>query len=387
MKKYLAIIVFLYAHLSQAQTALHNSGNLRIHEGGQLGFHTDLINDGVFDQNAGLAGFYGENLISVSGAFSPQFFDAELLQENGLVVTTSISVANNMNFIMGNVFNALDDPNTRLNFLENAFYIGQSDVAKVVGFASVENRQNFIFPVGDANTLRTLGINTSSNVSAANCAYFFENPNAPTSLSEQFNTARRERDLSEVSEREFWVLTGSTPTTVTATWNARSALIDIALAIEDITLVGWNIALRQWVSLGTQAVVGDLTEGFITSEVMVPDTYAAITFGANPLPQDTFAVNNPTLGNYFLTPDGDGVNDFLVIDALDEFPNNTVLIFDRSGQKVFERENYIDEFNGFSNTNNFVVNREAGLPEGVYFYIATLKDLELEYQGFLYLNR
>ncbi len=387
MNKGNLILFFFCSLLSFAQNALYNSGNLRIHEGGQLGFHTDLINDGVFDQNAGLAGFYGENLISVSGAFSPQFFDVELLQENGLFLATSISVANNMNFIMGNVFNTLDDPGTRLNFLENAFYIGQSDVAKVIGFASVTNRQNFIFPVGDANTLRTLGINGSSNVSAASCAYFFENPSAPTSLAEQFNTTSRERDLGEVSEREFWVLTGSTPTTVTATWNARSALIDIALEIEDITLVGWNIALRQWVSLGTQAAVGDLTEGFITSEVIVPDTYAAITFGANPLPQDTFAVNNPTLGNYFLTPDGDGINDFLVIDELEESPNNTVVIFNRSGQKVFERENYVNEFNGFSNTDNFVVNRQSGLPEGVYFYIATLKDLQLEYQGFLYLNR
>ncbi len=387
MNRVFVIVMLSFAALGQAQTALYNSGNLRIHEGGLLGFHTDLINDGVFDQNVGLAGFYGENIISVSGAFSPQFFDVELLQENGLALSTSISVANNMNFIVGNIFNALDDPGTRLNFLENAFYIGQSDVAKVVGFASVVNRQNFIFPIGDTSTLRTLGINASSNVSAANCAYFFENPNAPTSLSERFNTASRERDLGEVSEREFWVLTGNTPTTVTATWNARSTLVDIALEVEDITLVGFNIALQRWVSLGTQAVVGDLSEGFITSEVIVPDTYAAITFGANPLPLDSFAVNNPTLGNYFLTPDGDGINDFLVIDELDESPNNTVVVFNRSGQKVFERENYVNEFNGFSNTNNFVVNREAGLPEGVYFYIATLKDLQLEYQGFLYLNR
>ncbi|MEM1340626.1 MAG: gliding motility-associated C-terminal domain-containing protein [Bacteroidota bacterium] len=387
MKKLWFIGIFIMAWGSRAQTGVYNSGNLRIHEGGQLGFHTNLINDGVFDQNLGLAGFYGENQNSISGAFSPRFFDMELLQDNGIFLETSVAVLNNMNFIVGNVFNDLANPATRLDFLQNAFYIGHSDIAKVVGYAGLSNKQNFIFPVGDSNNLRSLGINASGVVTQSQCAYFPENPNAPTSFPEQLNTDRRERDLGEVSEREFWVLTGSTATTVTATWNAQSALVDFALELEDVTLAGWNILLQQWISLGTQSVVGDLTEGFITSEAFIPDNYAAITFAANPLPQDSFIVNNPTLGNYFLSPDGDGTNDFLVIEGLEESPNNTVIIFNRLGQKVFERENYVNEFNGFANVNNLVVNKEAGLPEGVYFYIAILKDLELEYQGFLFLNR
>ena len=119
----------------------------------------------------------------------------------------------------------------------------------------------------------------------------------------------------------------------------------------------------------------------------MPDDYGAITFAAMPLPPDSFFVNNPSLGNYFLSPDGDGINDFLIIDELDQSPNNRVLIFNRLGQKVFEQENYVNEFNGFSNIDSLVFDLEAGLPEGVYYYIAILKDLELEYQGFLYLNR
>ncbi len=387
MKKGYFIIFLFLGRLVFAQTALYNSGNLRIHEGGRLGFHTDLINDGVFDQNVGLTGFYGNGILQVSGAFSPQFHDVELLQENGLFLATSLSVSNNMNFVLGNVFNTLNDPNTQLNFLENSFYIGHSDLAKVVGYAGVENRRNFVFPVGDANSLRSLGINASSALPRAQCAYFFENPDAPQTLRERFNTARTERDLGTISEREFWVITGSTPTTLTATWNTRSALADIAPALEEITLAGWNIATQRWISLGTQAVVGDLNEGFITSETLVPDDYGAITFAAMPLPPDSFSVNNPSLGNYFLSPDGDGINDFLIIDELDQSPNNRILIFNRLGQKVFEKENYVNEFNGFSNIDSLVFDLEAGLPEGVYYYIATLKDLELEYQGFLYLNR
>ena len=39
----------------------------------------------------------------------------------------------------------------------------------------------------------------------------------------------------------------------------------------------------------------------------------------------------------------------------------------------------------FSNIDNLVINREAGLPGGIYFYIVTMYDLGYEFQGFLYL--
>ena len=50
-------------------------------------------------------------------------------------------------------------------------------------------------------------------------------------------------------------------------------------------------------------------------------------------------------------------------------------------------QNYVDEFNGVSNVDNFVINREQGLPEGMYYYLISLDDLGLNYQGFLYLER
>ena len=83
----------------------------------------------------------------------------------------------------------------------------------------------------------------------------------------------------------------------------------------------------------------------------------------------------------------DGINDVLVIPELASSPNNKLQIFDRNGIKVFERENYRDEFAGVANVDGLVLNKEAGLPEGVYFYLASLLDLALEYQGFLFLDR
>ena len=72
---------------------------------------------------------------------------------------------------------------------------------------------------------------------------------------------------------------------------------------------------------------------------------------------------------------------------MSESPNNSLLIFNRFGQKVYEKINYVDEFIGISNTGSFVLSQDIGLPQGFYYYLVTLDDLELEYQGFLYLER
>lgn len=373
--------------LAHGQTALYNSGNLQQHANGQLGFHTNLINDGSFDDNVSLTGFYGTGALTVSGAFMPQFFDMELLVDNGLFLETGLGVRNNLNFIAGDVVTPKNNKLVYLDFKQEAFFTGENDAAKVDGYAAVTNRSFFSFPVGDAVQLRPLLLESDRTNEFALCAYFSEDPNNPASINDQFFTDEKVRDIGEISTSEFWVLEADASSTITISWNQFSNLGALANGPEDLIVVGWNIAASQWVILGNTAFGGDINQGFITSEKFVPNNFAALTFGTIPLPLDTFAVNNPTLGDYFLSPDGDGINDFLVIEGMEESPNNSLLIFNRFGQKVFEKINYVDEFTGISNMTNLVINKEIGLPEGVYFYVATLNDLELEYQGFLFLNR
>jgi len=59
-------------------------------------------------------------------------------------------------------------------------------------------------------------------------------------------------------------------------------------------------------------------------------------------------------------------------------------IFDRFGLEVFKKENYTDQFSGIPNT-SMVLGKEQSLPTGVYFYTIYAADLDLNYQGFLYL--
>lgn len=388
MKKNLYISFFFIAGLLQAQTGLYNSGNIRIHTNGNIGFHTDLINDSAFDQNQGLAGFYGNKVIQVLGNISPAFNDMEIMVASNLFLQTSVNVLNNTNFVDGNVLTPQNNQAINLNFVDTGFFTGENDATKVTGVAAMTNRNVFSFPVGDQTQLRPLMLDSEATTPLVVCAYFFENPSNPSSIVENFNVDQKVRDIGTVTDREFWIIQSDIPAKVTISWNQRSDLAAIPnSSLDAIIVVGWSKSANQWIVIGNSAISGDVSQGFVTSETFVPSEFSAITFGTIPLPTDTFAVNNPTLGNYFLSPNGDGVNDFLIIDGMSNSPNNSLRLFNRFGQKVYEKINYTDEFGGESNTGNFILSQDIGLPEGVYYYLVTLDDLELEYQGFLFLDR
>jgi len=81
----------------------------------------------------------------------------------------------------------------------------------------------------------------------------------------------------------------------------------------------------------------------------------------------TLTINPPTpaivIPNAF-TPNGDGINDTWDIKHLDDYPNCTVTVFNRYGQKVFFSNNYPVAWNGCY--------KGADLPVGTYYYIINL---------------
>ncbi|MET1257688.1 gliding motility-associated C-terminal domain-containing protein [Flagellimonas sp. DF-77] len=368
--------------------ALHNSGMLRLHDNAQIGLHTDLINNGPLEADTGsVFGFYGTEQSLVTGALVPQLYDIELLNGQGVVLQTGLRTTNNFNFILGRIFTPKDNAGVFLEFNDQAFYVGDNDENHVDGFVAITDKREFTFPVGAAGQIRSLYIESSGNNAFSSCAYFFEDPSNPVSINTNFDTETKVRDIGMVSNNEFWVLTGGVSSQVTVSWNTNSGLANIANEADDIVLVGWSKSNNQWVLLGKSSLVGDVNEGFLISDSFVPDDFAAITFGTVPLPLDTFAVNNPTLGNYFMSPNGDGINENLIFDNIEGTGRNQVAIFTRTGQKVFEQTDYTNEFTGVANVNGVVLNREIGLPEGIYYYTISLLDEELEYQGFVFIDR
>ncbi len=387
MKKQLSLLFILLVVSATAQTALYNNGNLRIHEGGSIGFHTNIINESPMDNNLGLVGFYGTQFLTVSGTLTPQFYDFEIALENDLQLELGIDNSNNTNFISGSIRTPLTQPSIFYTFLDNSFYTGEYDFSKIEGYAAITNQQDFAFPIGDSQFLRPLIINSESTNLFAKSAYFFENATNPISFSNSYNTFETDLDVESVSTNEFWRLEGTIPSNVTLSWNQRSAMAGLTDDSTKIIPVGWSKNSQRWINLVGSTPIGSLNEGFITTTSFIPDDYEIITLGVSKIPYEPLSKDVIFLDNFFVSVNGDGVNDSFFVEELQDFDSNFVQIYDRYGLKVFELANYIDEFNGFSNLNNIPFGAEKGLPVGVYFYTIQIPEEDLNYQGFLYLAR
>jgi len=81
-----------------------------------------------------------------------------------------------------------------------------------------------------------------------------------------------------------------------------------------------------------------------------------------------------------LSPNGDGVNDVFQIDGIEDFPDNTVKIFNRWGNMVYEMAGYKNEWNGNWGRANGL------LPDGTYFYLFDTGEGK-QYSGFLEIRR
>ncbi len=89
-----------------------------------------------------------------------------------------------------------------------------------------------------------------------------------------------------------------------------------------------------------------------------------------------------------VSPNGDGRNDWFIVDCIEDYPENAVKIFNRAGTLVYETENYsndINHFEGYGNRGIYLGNKE--LPIGTYFYIINLKNGDSPLTGYLELVR
>jgi gliding motility-associated-like protein len=71
------------------------------------------------------------------------------------------------------------------------------------------------------------------------------------------------------------------------------------------------------------------------------------------------------------SPNGDGVNDKLVIDGLENYPGAVLRIYSSWGDLVFEQTDYKNDWDGKANVKNVV--GSGKLPAGTYYMYVDLK--------------
>jgi len=85
------------------------------------------------------------------------------------------------------------------------------------------------------------------------------------------------------------------------------------------------------------------------------------------------------------TPNSNGFNDLFYIEGLEIYPENSIKIFNRWGNKVFEASPYHNNWDGKANFGIKIEGNE--LPEGTYFYILKTGNEAKDIKGYIYLKR
>ncbi|QRM88124.1 T9SS type B sorting domain-containing protein [Lacinutrix sp. WUR7] len=374
----LIIVTVLFSQSGKSQTAFHNFGNVQIHDEGQIGFHMDLENDGTFNENLGLAGFYNtDNALTISGTEIPKFYEMEVDVIDNLLLEINTEVENSLSYLNGKIITPRLTPSISLDFLNDAIYVLEDNQRHTDGYSSYFGDNEFTFPIGDDNKLRPLITPFQNGSPEFSAAYFNEDPNFPSTFSETFNTSLSEGIINNVNINEFWDFNGTQETPVTLTWNSDSDINALVDDLLNLRVVGWSATENQWTDLGNVDFTGNINTGTITSTSFVPNDYEIITFGSL-IGSDGITVYNG------ISPNGDGKNDVFIIEGVQLF-RNTLKIYNRWGRTVYDVENYKNDWNGITNK-KVLVGDSKKLPVGTYFYVLNLHDENKEYAGWLYIN-
>lgn len=370
----------------------NNLSTGKFYNDGDAFIYSDFNNDGVVDfyQNTGLTRFIGTTFQTISGSKISYLYDSYFNNTSNAVpfqLSGRIDISGESDFYEGVVDN--DNFGGEITFNTDAYHINTSDNSHVDGPVNKVGDNEFTYPIGDGGYYRFAGISApASNDALLESKFYFENSN------NLYSHHLKVGVIEEIDNQEYWTIEKLSADTenglITLSWrDVTTPLSMITAAQQDaLTIVRWDAPTNKWIDEGG---VIDLDAQTVTTAV---NGYGVFTFGRVKadlvLPCELVVYNS-------VTPNGDGKNDFFLIDQSnsDCVTNLRVLIFNRWGVKVFETDNYGvngNVFEGYS-SGRLTVNKHEQLPTGTYYYI-------LEYQygnqandnsifkqaGFLYLN-
>ena len=200
----------------------------------------------------------------------------------------------------------------------------------------------------------------------------FENPNDPVTLFTSDNYGEQTLTWTETNNNNSWCTSSSE---VTVRFDETPS---DAYAGEDKNLyMQFSVTLDATpVTIGTGTWSASIP-GITFEDVNAPNTLAKnLKLGSQIL---TWTVSNGVCANKSddviievnglvnptgFSPNGDGVNDYFVIEGADQIPGNQLKVFDRKGKMVYSKDDYKNDWDGTGFDG-------SPLNDGTYYYIFT----------------
>jgi gliding motility-associated-like protein len=386
-----------------------NTGTLYIGSGTQMSsvaildnkVSGDLVNDGelfVYSHynNDGLVTFTTGNTTGITrmrGMFSYQNVSGNSPMEWNNVefnnskaqpafhLSNRLSIYGKANFYQGIVD---DDAYGGLVVFENGSnHKNTSNESFVDGQVRKNGNDAFVYPIGDKSKYRFSGISAPDKVvDAFSGKYFFESANPLYPL------INKDKSIVVINDKEYWTLNknaGVSGAMLTLSWD------DLATTPESIVMspqtaihiVRWDAAKSLWIDEG----------GVVDSDaktVSTPVNVSGYSVFTTARVKDGLIPNSYVIYNA-ISPDDDGVNDYLRIDGLTG-TENSLEIYNRWGVLVYETSSYDTKGNVFKGISDgrVTINRNEKLPVGTYFYVLKVKQgvdgNAVKKTGYLYIN-
>ncbi|MEK6513334.1 gliding motility-associated C-terminal domain-containing protein [Myroides odoratimimus] len=254
-----------------------------------------------------------------------------------------------------------------LTFHQGAKALHPTDKSHAEGYVEKIGNEEFQYPKGDKGLYRYARITAPENVKDAYQGKY--------NLDDKdFFRARSAKSgvINLLDEREYWTVDKGRDNSkgdimLTLSWDERTTPKELLVNPEkDLHIVRWDAKQQLWVDEGG---VVDVEKKEITTPTSVKG-YGFFTLAT--VKADLILDGDIVIYN-LVTPDGDGKNDYFIIDNINRFPNNTVEIYNRWGVKVFDTHNYDSAgnvFRGYSD-GRVTISKNEKLPTGAYFYIVT----------------
>ncbi|MDN3707550.1 gliding motility-associated C-terminal domain-containing protein [Myroides ceti] len=354
-----------------------NKGTGNVINDGEFYFYGDYNNEGLFsfttNQRTGYVVFEGSNktIQSISGDSPSMFYDVLFNKAGGAYsfdLTNDISSQGKVNLLNGVVLMNKEQGGAFI-FLKGATHINTSDKSHVDGEVSKQGNDNFRYPIGNGGYYRYAQISApAAEADHYTGEYFLKNSNP------LYPHTNKAPGIELIDTQEYWAVEQKENTQgsvlLTLSWDERttpSALL--ANEAKDLRIVRWDASQNLWVNEG----------GIINRADKTVTTPAVVNgFGIFTLAKLTPDMDTPTEIVIYngVTPNGDGSNDYFIIDNIQRYPNNSVRIYNRWGREIFKTTNYDSNGNVFRGYSENSANFKDGekLPTGTYYYI-----LEYEY--------
>ena len=250
--------------------------------------------------------------------------------------------------------------------------------------------------INNASSLNA-GVYTLIIATSCNCCY-----SAPVSINVVVNNCNISdlEILNTVNNAEPFIGT-NVVFTVTATNNGpdkATGVIVLDKLPDGYTYVSSSASVGTYDPQTGNWVIGNMNVGeseilIITAKVEPTGNYTSTAI-IDGIEEDSNLENNTSTVTTYPTdffipdafsPNGDGINDLFVIRGIINYKDNTFIIYNRWGNKVFEASPYINTWNGNSMFGLRVGGEE--LPTGTYFYLLNLGNGSEVIKGTIYLNR